>query len=325
VVYGMYDMFRSAGRDWGTIVEGRPGPACLEASIVAREQAPLELANGIRIEPHAAIAPDAAFDVVCVPELAIMPDEALDGRFVPEVAWLQRQHARGAIVAAACSGAVLLAEAGLLDDCDATTHWAFCDALAQRYPRVRVHRDRALVVAGEGQRLVMAGGGTTWLDLALYLVARTVDLQTAMQLARINLIDWHAVGQQPFARLSRTRQVDDAVIGRCQEWIAKHYAASAPVASMVRLSGLPERTFIRRFRAATGSAPLEYVHALRLEAAKHRLETSDASLEAIALEVGYEDAAFFARLFRRQVQLTPAQYRRKFGALGRALASRGRD
>ncbi|HEX6245099.1 MAG TPA: DJ-1/PfpI family protein, partial [Polyangiales bacterium] len=237
VVFGMYDMFRAAGRDWGIIVEGRPGAACLDAAIVARELAPLTLANGVRIEPHAAIADDAAFDVVCVPELAIMPDEPLDGRFAPEVEWLRRQHARGAIVAAACSGAVLLAEAGLLDDCDATTHWAFCDALAQRYPRVRVHRDRALVVAGEGQRLVMAGGGTTWLDLALYLVARAVDLETAMQLARVNLIDWHAVGQQPFARLSRTRQVDDAVIGRCQEWIAKHYAASAPVASMVRLSG----------------------------------------------------------------------------------------
>jgi transcriptional regulator GlxA family with amidase domain len=184
---------------------------------------------------------------------------------------------------------------------------------------VRVHADRALVVAGEGQRFIMAGGGTSWLDLALYVIARLVDLETAMQTARVNLIDWHAAGQQPFARLARTRQVEDAAIGKCQEWIAKHYEVDAPVASMVRLSGLPERTFKRRFRAATGMAPLEYVHALRLEAAKQALETSEASIEAAAHQVGYQDAAFFARLFRRAVQLTPAQYRRKFGVLRRTL------
>ena len=81
---------------------------------------------------------------------------------------------------------------------------------------MRVHTQRALVVTGEGQRLVMAGGGTSWLDLALYLIARLAGVEAAMQVARINLIDWHDIGQQPFARLARSRQVDDAVIARCQ-------------------------------------------------------------------------------------------------------------
>jgi transcriptional regulator GlxA family with amidase domain len=230
------------------------------------------------------------------------------------------------MLATACSGAVLLAEAGLLDGCDATTHWAYCDALQTQYPKLRVLKERALVVSGPGQRLVMAGGGTSWLDLALYVVAQVVSLDSAMQLARLHLVDWHASGQQPFARLSRTRQVDDREIGHCQEWIAKHYATSAPVASMLRISGLPERTFKRRFKAATGMAPLEYVHTLRLEQAKHLLESSQHSVERIALDVGYEDAAFFARLFRRAVQLSPAEYRRKFGSLRRALGAReGRE
>ena len=81
---------------------------------------------------------------------------------------------RGATIATACSGAMLLAEAGLLDGHDATTHWAYCDVMRARYPDgASVHAQRALVVTGEGQRLVMAGGGTSWLDLALYLIART--------------------------------------------------------------------------------------------------------------------------------------------------------
>jgi transcriptional regulator GlxA family with amidase domain len=90
---------------------------------------------------------------------------------------------------------------------------------------------------------------------------------------------------------------------------------------MVRLSGLAERTFKRRFQQATGMAPLEYVHALRLEEAKQMLESGDLPIEAIANEVGYEDAGYFSRLFRRKVNLTPAQYRKRFGALRSTLTS----
>ena len=118
-----------------------------------------------------------------------------------------------------------------------------------------------------------------------------------MQVARMNLIDWHRIGQQPFARLVRTRQVEDGVIGRCQAWAAEHYDEHNPVRSMVRLSGLAERTFKRRFVHATGMSPLHYVHSIRLEEAKQMLETSDDPVETIAHEVGYQDAVFFNRLF----------------------------
>jgi transcriptional regulator GlxA family with amidase domain len=216
---------------------------------------------------------------------------------------------------------MLLAEAGLLDGQEATTHWAYCDVLSRRYKSVKVNAQRALVISGEAQRLVMAGGGTSWLDLALYLIARVSSVEAAMQVARLNLIDWHAVGQQPFARLARTRQVDDAVIGRCQEWIAQNYHEPAPVASMVRLSGLAERSFKRRFEQSTGMSPLEYVHTLRLEEAKHMLETGDDPIESVAGQVGYEDAGFFSRLFRRKVNMTPATYRKRFRSLRESVAT----
>ena len=139
-------------------------------------------------------------------------------------------------------------------------------------------------------------------------------------MAKLNLIDWHHIGQQPFARLARASQTEDAAIGRCQAWTGEHYAQDAPVAAMVQLSGLPERSFQRRFKLATGMTPLEYVHTMRLEEAKHLLETTTEAVEAIAEAVGYEDAAFFARLFRRKVNLSPAQYRRRFGGLRSALS-----
>ena len=325
VVYGMADLFRSAGRDWGMVTEGRPGAELIRPWLVARDTGELRIGNGARLFPDYSLegCPPAA--IVCVPEVSLAPETPLAGRFAPEIAWLGARHADGALLATACSGAMLLAEAGLLDDCEATTHWAWCEVLAERFPRVRVRSQQALVVSGTGQRLVMAGGGTSWMDLALYLIARSVGIEAAMQVARVNLIDWHHIGQQPFARLASTRQVEDARIGRCQVWIAEHYAEPNPVSAMIGLSGLAGRTFKRRFRRATGMAPLEYVHALRLEEAKQMLETGDAPIEAIANDVGYEDAGYFSRLFRRQVGLTPGQYRRRFGVLRQALTGAGPD
>lgn len=319
VVYGMYDMFMAVGRDWGVIVDGQPGEQLMRPLVVAARPGALEVGNGVRITPHATLADCEPVEIVCVPEVNLPPGAPLAERFAQEIAWLEARHAQGTILASACSGAMLLAEAGLLDGLDATTHWAWCPVLAEQHPKVKVREQRALVVSGEGQRLVMAGGGTTWLDLALYLIARSVGVEHAMRVARLNLIDWHAIGQQPFARIARARQTEDAVIARCQAWIAEHYGEPNPVTALVRLSGLAERSFKRRFQQATGMAPLEYVHALRIEEAKQMLEAGDEPIEAIAHEVGYEDAAFFSRLFRRKVNLTPAHYRKRFGALRRSL------
>ncbi len=323
VVYGLYDLLASAGRDWGIIVDGRPGAPVMDPVVVSAQKGAFQASNGVLITPQQSLDRIIAPSIACVPEINIAPGESIAGRFDSEIEWLTRCHANGATLATACSGALMLAEAGLLDGLEATTHWAWCDVMRKQYPSVKVCERRALVVSGEGQRMIMAGAGTSWLDLALYLIGRFAGIDVAMQVARLNLIDWHAIGQQPFALLARSRQVDDAIIGRCQEWIAHHYREAAPVAAMTRLSGLAERTFKRRFEGATGMSPLEYTHTLRLEEAKQMLESTDQSIEAIAHEVGYEDAAFFSRLFRRKVSLSPAQYRRRFGSMRSALRIAG--
>src|SRR5690606_5150727 len=185
---------------------------------------------------------------LCIPEVVSTPDESIEDRFAAECAWVKHCYAQGAIIATACTGTYILAASGILQGEEATTHWAFCDAMQQRYPDVRVKARNALVFAGPGQRLVMAGGGTSWLDLGLYLIARMVDIDTAMNTARVNLIDWHHAGQQPFAIVTGTRHCADAVVERCQSWAAEHFHEASPVAGMVALSGLPERTFKRRFK-----------------------------------------------------------------------------
>lgn len=212
---------------------------------------------------------------------------SVTGQYEPEARWLKRSYDDGAMLASACSGAVLLG------------------ALTNNYPGA--------------QRIVMAGGGSSWQDLALYLIARFVGLKEAMEVAKVYMLQWHDMGQQPFASLVSLRQTTDAVINRCQHWLAMNYKTQAPVAAMIALSGLPERSFIRRFTKAAGMTPLDYVHALRLEEAKQMLETTDLPIDAVANEVGYEDASFFGRLFRRETSLTPGHYRLRFGSLRRTL------
>jgi len=318
-LYGMYDVLESAGRDWSALIENEPAEPAIRTLIVSADGMPFQAPNGLSITPNCSLSDCPRPDVIAIPDLMVMPDEDISHRYDVEIAWIKEAYAAGAILATACTGALVLAESGLLDGQDVTTHWAFSESMQRRYPAVRVHPNRALIVSGNEHRLVLAGGGTSWHDLALYLIARFVDVEEAMRVARLHLLSWHEIGQQPFAALTARHDSDDSLITRCQEWAARHYDQDSPVAAMASYSGLPERSFKRRFARATGMSPLEYVQTLRIEESKQILETTDLSVEAVAAQVGYEDSSFFGRLFRRTVGLTPAQYRKRFRSLRKVL------
>ncbi|MGP1394731.1 MAG: GlxA family transcriptional regulator [Inquilinaceae bacterium] len=324
-IFGMYDIFASVGRDWSFVTTGTPGTPLMEPLLVGPSRDGFRAANGIFIRPDLAFPECAGPDIVCIPDLFVAPGDDLGGRFPDAVAWLRAVHESGATIAAACSGGLLLAESGLLAGCEATTHWAYCDALEKAYPDIAVNGTRVLVASGEGQRILTSGGGTSWQDMALFLVARFFGQEEAMRIARIYLLNWHSMGQLPFTALATARQVNDASISVSQAWLADNYAVPQAVSAMVARSGLTERTFKRRFTQATGMAPLDYVHTLRLEEAKQMLETTSDPVESIAVEVGYEDASFFRRLFRRKVGIAPSDYRRRFRPIRQALSAAALD
>lgn len=318
-LYGFYDMLAGTRRDWQLLHGGDPAASPFRPVVVSRDARPLRAANGVWLTPDASLADLPHPDVACVTDIMLPPDSAVETVYAAEVAWLRSAWAQGATLASACSGAMLLAATGLLDGLEATSHWAYCDHLARRHPRTRWHADRGLVVTGPQQRLIMAGGGVAWHMLVLALIARFASPEDAMRVARIHLLNVNETSQLAYASLTRGGRADDSLIARCQLWAAEHYRSPAPVTQMVALSGLAERTFKRRFALATGMSPMDYVHVLRLEEAKQMLESTELSVEGIALEVGYQDASFFNRLFKRRVNLSPGQYRRRFAPLGRQL------
>jgi transcriptional regulator GlxA family with amidase domain len=308
---GIYDVLGSFGM-LGRMDPSIPDTPPFTIEIVAAERGSVALASGVPVEARRAVSEVAATDIVIVPSVLLGPDGWTPGRYPEIVDWARRMHAEGALLCSACSGVFLLAETGLFDGQETTVHWGYAEAFAKVFPHVPLSPERVLVVSGEREELVTSGASMTWHDLVLYLIARHVGATAAQTVARLFALQWHHDGLAPYIVFQGRKDHGDAAIADAQAWLATHFSIASPVEEMVRRSNLAERTFKRRFTEATGFAPIDYVQRLRIEDAKRRLERTDAPADEISWKVGYEDAAFFRRLFKRVTGMTPGAYRRRF-------------
>ncbi len=315
VLYGLYDVLYSVGAVYPDMTIGVPGLEALDVSIVAVDAGPFHCVGNIMVEPHASIDKIDQVDAVIVCDMYTPINVPPRGKYLKEMAWLRKMHAAGTLICSVCSGSLVLAEAGLLDGRGAAAHWAYSDLFRRCYPTVKMHEESVLCLTEADDGIVTAGAVTAWQDLAIYLIARFCGKQQALRTAKVFLLSAHEDGQLPFTAMTRAVDISDRVIADCQSWIAQSYADSNPVQRMVERSGLNPRTFARRFRAATGYPPIDYVQALRVEEAKQILETEELGVDEIGEAVGYDDPASFRRLFKRKSGLTPAAYRRKFAGL----------
>ncbi len=316
-LYGLYEVLSSAGIVWPMLTGATAGAARFEVRIVGLSAETFGCAAGVPVSPHAGIAEIGRSDIVIVPDVAIAADQDPRGMWQSAIRWLRNQHEGGALICTVCTGSLLLAEAGLLNGIKATTHWSAADMIARYYPAVRLQPERVLALDGEAHGIITSGGAASWEDLALYLIARFCGQEEAVRIAKVFVLGDRSEGQLPYAGSGMPRQHDDAVVGAIQQWIADHYIERAPVARMAERSGLPERTFKRRFKIATGRTPGDYVQTLRIEEAKQLLETTGDPIESIGFQVGYEDPAYFRRLFKRWAGITPSRYRQRFQAVGK--------
>lgn len=311
-LYGMVDVLAATGSIWQELSRSGVRERPFRPVIVSEGRSAFVCGNGIPVQPGACIDDVAATPVVIVPELWLGPDEDLHGRYPRLVEWISAMHRCGAHLYSACSGAVLLAETGLLDGRPATSHWGYQDLFRRRYPRVQFHPEPNLCFADAGGRIVTAGGTTSWHDLALHVIARHCSPGEALRIAKVYLLKWHDEGQLPYASLVRPQMHNDAAVRRCEHWLQEHFREAEAIARVVAFSGVPERSLKRRFKASTGLTLIDYLQNLRVEAAKRMLEEGNLPVEEVSARVGYEEPAFFRRLFRRRTGLSPGRYRRTF-------------
>ncbi|MBX4891184.1 GlxA family transcriptional regulator [Rhizobium bangladeshense] len=280
--------------------------------IVGERQGPLTLASHVPMMVQRPVADIERTDIVIVPSVVLAAEGWVKGRYPELVAWCRMMHEKGALICSACSGIFLLAETGVFDGADATVHFGYAPAFRAAYPQVPIHPEQVLVVAGQRDELVTSGASMTWHDLVLYLIARHAGATAAQTVARYFALQWHQDGLAPYMVFEGRRDHGDQAIQTAQDWLADHFSVANPLEQMVKRAGLTERTFKRRFTQATGMSPIAYVQRLRIEEAKRRLERTDASVDEVSWQVGYEEPAFFRRLFRRVTGLAPGNYRRRF-------------
>lgn len=305
VPVGLYDLLRKAAQlaaQNGFVPE-------LEISLVAVADRRRVLAAGalaLECQHTTRTAPKADFVVV-----SPLDPEVLELRSrSPELRrFLRAAHRRGATLASVCTGAFGLAESGLLDGHRAATHWAFQEAFRARFPAVELMPQEILVDEG---RLLSTGGATSFLNFAMYLVERIWGPELARVAARMFLIDERKAPQGAYAIFAGQRQHSDQAILRAQTLIEAQAGKALSVELLASRVAMSRRTFIRRFKAATGAPPREYLQRAAVESAKRQLESTKDQVAEVARHLGYEDLAAFRRLFVRHTGLTPVEYRRRY-------------
>ena len=253
------------------------------------------------------LKPKGRPDVVMLP-----PALTLDPPRLP-AGWrdtLIAQHKSGTILASVCSGAFLLAEAGLFDGRRITTHWRHTEAFQKNYPNVVIDTGRLLVDLGD---IVTAGGVMAWTDLSLHLIEHFGGRKLMLDVARMFVLDPSEREQSYYASFTPNTNHSDQSIAEIQFILQDDPSTAHTVSSLATIASMSERSFLRRFKQATGMTPVVYLQHLRVEAARSRLELTRDSIERIGWDFGYSDTAAFRRVFKRIVGLTPSNYRRRFG------------
>lgn len=222
---------------------------------------------------------------------------------------LRNAHRAGTRIASICSGAFVLAAAGLLDDGPATTHWQVTSELARRYPRVRVDPN---VLYVQRDNVFTSAGAAAGLDLCLHLVRLDYGSAVAADSARLSVMPLERAGGQSQFIVNEPPAADGASLAPLLEWIQTHLHEPLSLDDLARRAGLSVRTLSRRFRDQTGNSPLKWLLRARVRQAQSLLETTNASVEQIATRVGFGSATSLRDHFQRLVSTTPQSYRRAF-------------
>ncbi|MFF4954655.1 GlxA family transcriptional regulator [Streptomyces chattanoogensis] len=280
-------------------------PGAYRIRTASLDGGPVRTSSGLTLTPDLALADAEPPHTLLVPggNGTRTPDPRL-------IDWLRTQAPRARRKVSVCSGALLFAEAGLLDGRRVTTHWALCDTLAQRFPAVRVEPEPIYVQDGD---TVTSAGVTAGIDLALALVEQDLGRDLALAIARHLVVFLRRPGNQTqFSAQLAAQTAERRPLRDVQQWITENPAADLSVDALAARAGLSPRHFARAFRDEVGMTPGRYVDRVRLEAARRRLEDTADGIEEVSRHCGYGTPEAMRRAFVRVLGAAPAEYRRRF-------------
>jgi transcriptional regulator GlxA family with amidase domain len=226
--------------------------------------------------------------------------------------WINEQYKKGAEVASLCVGAFLLASTGLLNGKKCSTHWGFQNEFRQLFPEVEVI-DGSVIT--EEHRIYSSGGANSYWSLLLHLLEKYADRETAILASKYFAVDIDRDSQNAFAMFSGQKNHTDAAVKKAQEFIEKNTQEKITVDELAGMAVTGRRSFERRFKQATNNSVLEYIHRVKIEAAKRQFENSRKNINEVMFDVGYTDTKAFRAMFKKITGLTPIEYRNKYNKM----------
>ncbi|WP_327342511.1 GlxA family transcriptional regulator [Streptomyces europaeiscabiei] len=280
-------------------------PGTYHISTASLDGTPVRASSGLTLVPDHTLADAPA------PHTLLVPGGQGTRNPAPEViAWLREHGPRAERLVSVCTGAILLAEAGLLDGRRATTHWAYCDTLARHHPAIEVDPDPIFVRDGQ---VATSAGVTSGIDLALALVEEDIGREVALTIARHLVVFLRRPGNQAqFSAQLAAQTAQREPLREVQQWITEHPGDDLSVEHLAARARLSPRHFARAFQAETGTTPGRYVDRVRLEHARRLLEDTTDGVEEISRTCGYGTSEAMRRAFVKTLATSPAEYRRRF-------------
>lgn len=301
------DLFSMTGVSWNRI-QNQDVQRLFQVQIASLNGDAIQCINGIQIQTDIAFHAVQATDVIVVPTIGA-PIEQIVSQQQGVIDFIRYANQQQWMIVGMCTGNFFLAEAGILDQRLATTHWGFKDLFERRYPNVNLKTEQLIT---RSEHIYCAGGGLAWFDMGLHLIEHFYGFEIAIQTAKSFVIDYRRSSQLSYSILQISNLHHDELVQRIQQWIEVNFAEPISIAFLAQQFNVTLRTLIRRFKTALGVPPNSYIQAIRIEAAQKRLEETEQSIDMIMQSVGYLDPSSFRRLFRKKTGLTPLEYRRRF-------------
>ena len=247
-------------------------------------------------------------DIVIIPAFIEDPDITLynNRNFIH---WLKNGRTKETEIASLCKGCYFLAEAGLLDGKEATSHWASINDLKKKYPKIIMRSD---VFITDHDGIYTSGGGISSLKLILYMIEKFCGREIALIISKLFTLEIQRTNLTHFAIFMGQHQHGDEEILRAQHYIEKHYHKEISLESISMEVNMGSRNFIRRFKAATTNTPFEYIQRVRIESAKKAIEMNEKDISTIVNDSGYIDLQTFRSVFKRITGLSPQEYKKKY-------------
>ena len=302
-----YNMFKMAN-SYHQRMNGLTEPL-FSIDLVGINKEPVTYQGLFTINPTASIESVLKTDLIIISPISGNLENGIeDNREL--IKWIRNQRIEnGSAIASLCKGAFLLAETGLVNGKNCTTHWTAHDQFKQRYPEVNLIPESIIC---EDNGIYSSGGAYSILNFTLYLIERNFGRETAIWTSKISEIEFDRISQNEFIIFSGQKNHSDESIKLAQEFIENNYESKLNVGNIAERTNLNARSFLRRFKKATSNTPLEYIQRVRVEAAKKKLESSTKTIMEVMFGVGYNDEKAFRNTFKKYSGLSPKEYQIKY-------------